>query len=64
MKQLGLSYFTDLHVTLIGLLLFIVVFATISFWVLKMITTEQVDRWSRLPLDSDSSSEPKTGSHP
>lgn len=51
MKQEAFRHFTDTHLSMIGMGLFLVSFAIVTWWAYRLVTKNQVDHWSRLPLD-------------
>ena len=52
MKE-GMSYFTDTHLTAIGLLIFFVWFVVMCVWVLKIIPKEQHLLMAQMPLKDE-----------
>ncbi len=50
MKQEGLKYFTDLHLTSIGLLIFFCFFAGVIVWVYRKQSKELYNRLEQMPL--------------
>lgn len=55
MKSLGLSFFTDTHLTLMGLIIFFVLFIAILFLQLKLHTPSKLQQIKNLPLEGDQS---------
>lgn len=53
MLKEGLSYFTDTHITLIGLALFMILFIGIIFWTRRQSTNEIYSQLSELPLQNE-----------
>lgn len=50
MKQEGLRYFTELHLTTIGLLIFFFFFVGVILWVYRKPSKEIYNRMEQLPL--------------
>lgn len=50
MKQEALKYFTDTHLTALGLLIFLVFFVGVLFWVYRKSSTELYSKLEQLPL--------------
>ncbi len=53
MKSIGLAFFTDVHWTLLGLLLFFSSFFILLILQFRFFSKEQNDRLSQLPLEGD-----------
>ncbi len=53
MKQLGLAYFTDTHLTALGLLIFFFFFVGVLFWVYRKSSTSLYHRMEQMPLLKD-----------
>lgn len=53
MKSLGLSYFTDTHWTLVGLLIFLSLFLFIILFQMRKYDKETTQVFERLPFDGD-----------
>ena len=53
MKQVGLSYFTDFHLTLLGLILFFLSFVFLIYRVYFFERAEKILELSRIPLDDE-----------
>ena len=51
MKQLGLSFFTDIHLTVIGLILFFSVFIGVTLFVYRKNSESVYKKISQLPLE-------------
>ena len=51
MKQVGLSFFTDTHLTIIALLLFFIVFTSVTIFVFRKDRKEIYERAAQLPLE-------------
>lgn len=54
MKSVGLAFFTDIHWTLIGLLLFFSTFFILLVLQFRFFSKEQNDQLARLPFEGDS----------
>ncbi len=54
MKSVGLAFFTDIHWTLIGLLLFFSSFFILLIIHFKIYPKEDADRMAQIPFDGDS----------
>lgn len=50
MKQLGLSYFTDTHLTSLGLVIFMVFFAGVCMWAYRKSSGALYKRVEQFPL--------------
>lgn len=50
MKQEGLMYFTDTHLTAMGLLIFFLFFVSVLFWVNRKSSRTLYDRLEQMPL--------------
>ncbi|MBV2167889.1 MAG: cbb3-type cytochrome c oxidase subunit 3 [Bdellovibrio sp.] len=50
MKQEGLKYFTDTHLTGMGLLIFFIFFVGVLFWVYRKSSTEIYHKMEQIPL--------------
>lgn len=50
MKQAGLMYFSDIHLTAIGLLIFFMFFMGVLFWVNRKSSIELYNRLEQIPL--------------
>ena len=53
MKQEGLAYFTDTHLTAIGLLIFFVFFLGVLFWTLRKTQKVVYQELAKIPLDGE-----------
>ncbi|MCX7979252.1 MAG: cbb3-type cytochrome c oxidase subunit 3 [Bdellovibrionaceae bacterium] len=53
MKKEGLSYFSDTHLTLVGLGIFIVVFTGVILWTWYQSKHNAYSEVERLPLEGD-----------
>lgn len=53
MKQLGLAYFTDTHLTAIALLLFFTFFCVLTAKVMSKKQKNYLDRMAMSPLDNN-----------
>lgn len=54
MKSAGLAFFTDVHWTLLGLLLFFSAFFILLIIHFKIYPKENAERMAQLPFDGDS----------
>ncbi len=52
MKQLGLKYFTDTHLTAMGLLIFFLFFVGVLFWVYRKNSTQLYAELGNMPLEN------------
>lgn len=52
MKE-GLKYFTDTHLTSIGLLLFFTFFVAVVFWVFRKGSKAYYNQTAKMPLDGE-----------
>ena len=50
MKQEGYKYFTDTHLTVIGMMIFFIWFIAMLYWVLKATPKKQHDFMAQIPL--------------
>lgn len=50
MKQEGLMYFTDTHLTTAGLLIFFLFFIGVLFWVFRKSSSELYNHLEKMPL--------------
>lgn len=50
MKQEGLAYFTDTHLTAMGLLIFFLFFVGVLFWVYRKSSGSLYSRMEQMPL--------------
>lgn len=50
MKQEGLAYFTDIHYSIIGLIIFIVFFVGVVLWAYRGTAKEHYKKMANLPL--------------
>lgn len=50
MKQEGLAYFTDTHLTAMGLLIFFLFFVGVLFWVYRKSSNSLYSRMEQMPL--------------
>lgn len=50
MKQEGLRFFTDTHLTAMGLLIFFLFFVSVLFWVYRKSSSELYNRLEQMPL--------------
>ncbi|MGZ3774359.1 MAG: cbb3-type cytochrome oxidase subunit 3 [Pseudobdellovibrionaceae bacterium] len=53
MKQEALKYFTETHLTAIGLLIFFMFFVSVLFWVYRKSSTELYTELEQLPLKGE-----------
>lgn len=53
MKQLGLKYFTDTHLTSLGLVIFVVFFIGVIFWVYRKNSSQLYKELGNMPLDNN-----------
>lgn len=51
MKQEGLAYFTDTHLTAVGLLIFFVFFLGVLIWTLRKTQKAVYKELAQIPLD-------------
>lgn len=54
MKQEALAFFTDIHLTNLGLILFMVVFIGVLAWVFRAGSKKHYDHMANLPLNKES----------
>lgn len=54
MKSLGLQFFTDTHLTLVGLIIFFLVFTLILFLQFKFYRVNLIQELEKMPLEGDS----------
>lgn len=57
MKQQGLAFFTDIHFTVIGLLIFMIFFAAVVFFAYRKSAKEHYQEMANLPLEEGGSNE-------
>lgn len=50
MKQLGLSFFTDTHLTALGLLIFFIFFLGVLWWTSLQVNKANYKKLEQLPL--------------
>lgn len=53
MKQEGLAFFTDTHLTTMGLLIFFGFFLCVLFWTMRKTQKAIYQELSKLPLDGE-----------
>ncbi|WP_413288142.1 CcoQ/FixQ family Cbb3-type cytochrome c oxidase assembly chaperone [Bdellovibrio sp. HCB337] len=53
MKQQGLAFFTDTHLTAIGLLIFFGFFLGVLFWTLRKTQKATYDKLAQIPLEGE-----------
>lgn len=51
MKE-GFSYFTDTHLTVIGLMIFFIWFLAMCYWVLRVVPKQKYLMMSEIPLQN------------
>jgi cytochrome c oxidase cbb3-type subunit 4 len=51
MKSNGLKYFTDLFLTEVGLLIFVLVFISVIVWLFRKGSNQYYENIAQLPLD-------------
>jgi cbb3-type cytochrome oxidase subunit 3 len=57
MKQIGLAYFTDTNLTLIGLGIFVIFFVALQIWVFRKSQKPHYEKMAQLPLSEGVSHE-------
>lgn len=57
MKQLGLKYFTDTHLTVLGLMIFFLFFIGVIMWVYRKNSTQLYSQLENMPLTGGDSNE-------
>jgi hypothetical protein len=58
MKQEALKWFTDLHLTKLGLVMFLIAFVAVLIRTCLLMGKTEAQRWARMPLEGDADMNP------